>query len=219
MGKGVAVAVVLGCDALWSAIAYLRHGTWSLAVTMGALILYLPLAIWLGHRYDCLIRLSKQDELTGLANRRFVRWYGERLLRHRRFHPVACLLLDVDDFKQGVNDRFGHGVGDEVLVQVARAVAQVTPGNAVVGRWGGEEFIVLLPKTVRTQALGLAETVRRTVAASTRPAVTLSIGVALAPEDGTSLRDLVDRADRALYAAKREKNRCQVWRPEMSVGG
>ena len=153
-------------------------------------------------------RLATTDTLTGAFNRRYFVEDGARLLAHCRQggEPVALLLLDIDHFKV-VNDSWGHAAGDEALRRVCEACQQrLRPGD-LFARWGGEEFILLLPGATQEDALAVAEQLRAGVAAVqlevTRAGfgVTLSVGVAIGrPED--ELEELTRRADRALYAAK-----------------
>ncbi len=149
-----------------------------------------------------------RDPLTGLHNRRHLdrvlAGHAEPAAHDDR---LAALAVDIDHFKS-VNDRFGHVAGDVVLSGLARLLqATVRDGDTAV-RLGGEEFLVLLPGADREQALRRAEQLRQEVAAAVhevggeRIRVTVSVGVAVGPEDGTSGGALLDAADRALYAAK-----------------
>jgi diguanylate cyclase (GGDEF)-like protein len=150
--------------------------------------------------------LSRRDALTGLTNRR---WLDEVLRleveRSRRYvAPLSLVMVDLDLFKE-VNDSFGHVVGDQVLKSVAEALEGAVRMTDVVGRYGGEEFLVLLPNTELEQARLLAERMRaglHLMPVTFRPeAVTASFGVAQwSAEDNVA--SLVDRADEALYEAK-----------------
>lgn len=161
-------------------------------------------------------RLANNDGLTGLPNRRRATERLEvELSRSQRYkNPMAVVLCDVDHFKQ-VNDRFGHNMGDEVLVQVARALQECLRQVDLVGRWGGEEFLVILPETELAGARIVGERLRRAVEAL--PAfkdgpehLTCSAGIAVFDDDPTSAA-FVDRADQALYRAKEGgRNRCEV---------
>jgi diguanylate cyclase (GGDEF)-like protein len=131
--------------------------------------------------------------------------------------------MDVDEFK-AVNDRFGHHAGDQVLIAVARALHDSVRVIDSVGRYGGEEFVVVLPETDRAQGAETAERIRAAVAfrrlslgkADTH--VTVSIGVAEFPTDGTTVDAIIDSADRALYLAKqRGRNRVEST-PEPPTG-
>ena len=142
--------------------------------------------------------VSRTDHLTGLANRRHV----EETLRHvlaaalRHGHAAAVLVLDVDHFKS-INDQRGHAAGDHVLQEIAATLRASVRMEDLVGRWGGEEFIVVAANTAREAAAVLAERLRAAVEAATP--VTISIGGACTPEVGLRL---VDVADANLYKAK-----------------
>jgi|GEM_PF-1940830 len=149
---------------------------------------------------------AAHDPLTDLFNRakirQLLRAAQAAYTRHRT--PFAVLLLDVDHFKR-VNDRYGHGAGDAVLWEMARRVESVLRENDHMGRWGGEEFLIVASQTDEAGAATLAERVRRNVGDTPFEGVgtvTISLGVA-AVESGTTLEALEQRADRALYAAKR----------------
>jgi diguanylate cyclase (GGDEF)-like protein len=153
--------------------------------------------------------MADRDPLTGLANRRRLLAVGqEEQRRARRFgHPLAALMLDLDRFKL-VNDRHGHGAGDDVLREVARRILATVRETDLPARYGGEEFAVLLPETDLDTAREAAERIRLAVAEKpidTRRgalAVTLSVGVAVLDDDTRDLGALFDAADAALYAAK-----------------
>lgn len=150
--------------------------------------------------------LAHRDALTGLHNRRWLqaRLEDELARQRRSCQPLALLLLDVDHFKH-VNDTLGHAEGDNVLKGVARCLQAGSRATDAAARFGGEEFVVLLPDTPLEGALAVAEKLRAAVAqAPGMPLpVTISIGVAMAlPGDGRAAAALLERADRALYAAK-----------------
>lgn len=164
--------------------------------------------------------LATRDGLTGLANRRHLdeALEGEWRRAARNGEPLALLLLDIDDFK-ALNDAHGHQAGDEVLRRIGALMRSF--GNRsgdVAGRYGGEELALLLPNTPLDRARSVAEAVRCAVAeldlsALGVPAVTVSVGVAVASQSGDadSAARLVGTADRALYNAKRSgKNRVAV---------
>ncbi|WP_166668745.1 diguanylate cyclase [Thiohalophilus thiocyanatoxydans] len=146
------------------------------------------------------------DSLTGLYNRRkFENLLLHELERADRYHRyVAAILLDIDHFKT-VNDRFGHNAGDEVLRQLADTLQTRMRASDVPARWGGEEFIVLLPETDLDGARQTAETLRQTIADTRFPTVgqvTASLGVSTY-QPGETLDSLIKRADDALYQAKK----------------
>jgi diguanylate cyclase (GGDEF)-like protein len=160
-------------------------------------------------------RQALVDDLTGLANRRQAeRTLDVELTRGNRFGtPVSVALVDLDNFK-GVNDVYGHQAGDAVLREVAHALVGALRQFDVAARWGGEEFLLVLPGTDAAGATRVAERLRAAVASRAVPTaggavlrVTASFGVASHPP-AASREELVATADEALYEAKRTgKNR------------
>jgi diguanylate cyclase (GGDEF)-like protein len=163
--------------------------------------------------------MARHDPLTGCLNRRA---FFERLAlawedAHVNRLQLAVLALDVDQFKT-VNDRFGHPAGDRVIKQVGDTLMRTLRGTDIVGRYGGDEFLVAMPGCDADTALALAEKLRRaveercsiTTPESGRLAVTLSIGVCALEDRHASSSELVDEADRALYAAKAQGRNCVV---------
>lgn len=153
---------------------------------------------------------SIRDPLTGLFNRRFVEETLIRELRraHRANSTVCVLMLDIDHFKQ-FNDRYGHAAGDVVLREFGTLLGDNIRGADVASRYGGEEFMVLLPDTSFDGGRGKAEKIlertralRLTFNGMDVGIVTASVGVAVYPGDGEHVEDVVGAADRALYAAK-----------------
>ncbi len=162
---------------------------------------------------DAAIRLSTVDALTGLYNRTFFFTALEKeIARSDRSGRAFCLvMLDLDDLKS-VNDRHGHHAGDQVLQAVADVVRGGVRKIDVAARYGGDEFVALLPETDPTGGWVLAEKMRLTVAeqglAGIEPSPTVSVGVVSYPADGRSADALLMSADRAMYASKRTgKNR------------
>lgn len=157
-----------------------------------------------------MVRLSQTDALTGAHNRRslFARLQMERERCERFDHAMAVALVDVDHFKR-FNEAHGHAAGDAVLRKVAQVLAGAVRKVDLVARYGGEEFAVVLPRADRAAALAAAEKLRAAVSEAAIPhpeapagRVTISVGVAVWPDDGRDLADLIDGADAALYAAK-----------------
>lgn len=171
-------------------------------------------------------RLAVTDGLTGLYNRRFV----EEMLRLETDRTVRAagrlgvMVVDVDHFK-AVNDSYGHQAGDEVLRAIAERLAAAVRRMDVVGRYGGEEFVVILPGVAAAELPELAERCRRAIADTPFPLpegpplpVSVSLGVAGLPEHAGTADDLVRVADRALYVAKATgRNRVQVGAEELVV--
>ena len=192
-----------------------------IAVAVLVTLLLLTLLGLLYIRYRAGVRIShwldvaaRTDALTGLPNRR------DMLERLSQAHGEAVteginhglLLADIDDFKQ-INDAHGHNVGDEVLVHVARLMQHAVKGQDAIARWGGEEFLILLPRTDLDGATAVAENIRSAVAdhpCTTRSGhFNLSISLGLTVLNGeTTVDEAIKRADRAMYSAKRAgKNR------------
>ena len=157
------------------------------------------------------------DLLTGALARRALLAQGQTELARaqRSGNPTSVLMLDLDHFKL-VNDNHGHLVGDAVLRDFAqRCMSHLRPSDLFC-RWGGEEFVVLLPETAPPAALSIAERLRQSQTAdATLPACTVSIGLAsLTPQEEQSLDTLISRADAALYQAKaRGRNRVEIATP------
>jgi diguanylate cyclase (GGDEF)-like protein len=131
-----------------------------------------------------------------------------RAERHQK--QVAVLMLDVDHFKQ-FNDTYGHEAGDTVLREVADTLRQSVPAEGVVCRFGGEEFVAILPELSMDAGLALAELLRQRVSeirvrsrGESLREITISIGVAVYPQNAESLEELLRVADRALYEAKHQ---------------
>jgi diguanylate cyclase (GGDEF)-like protein len=162
-------------------------------------------------------RLATIDSMTGLYNRRhFLEQADAEWSRFQRYQrPLSMLMVDIDHFKQ-VNDRYGHAVGDEVIIAVAQACAGGKRQSDIVGRLGGEEFAVLLPETDPAQAAIVAERLRNTIAAQVMMAhkvhfkVTVSIGIAAASLGMSGIDVLMRAADQALYQAKDQGRNCVV---------
>jgi diguanylate cyclase (GGDEF)-like protein len=152
-------------------------------------------------------RLSQTDGLTELPNRRQLMETIEREIRRagRTERPFTLLMIDVDKFKH-YNDTFGHLAGDEVLKRLAGVLTAAIRATDYAGRFGGEEFTVLLPETSLDAAVEVAERIRTRMAEQEfgpeRPNVTLSIGLSECPTDGASVDTIIECADAALYFAK-----------------
>lgn len=211
-------AVVAWADLRWQlnamAWAPFTYGTFSWNVQYGRLVLLLMagcISTVVVLRSQRLRRLAASDPLTGLINRGY---FDERLeeeeIRARRYdRPLAVAMIDIDRFKQ-FNDTHGHANGDDALRTVASAIRGSIRRTDLVGRYGGEEFVVLFPETPPDAAVRKAEDIRQAVAAVRIPLrgrddvahVAVSIGVAGWPNDVRELDGVLERADRRLYEAK-----------------
>lgn len=157
--------------------------------------------------------LATLDSLTGIFNRRTILDTAGRLERSQEHAgKLSILMVDVDHFKL-INDNYGHTVGDEVLREITEVLRTQIRATDFVGRYGGEEFLVLMPDTGSDGALRVAEKLRASIEASIRrpQPVTISIGVAATKETDPTLDRTLSRADEALYKAKEAgRNRVQL---------
>jgi len=161
-------------------------------------------------RTEELEALAITDSLTGLLNRNeTARLFEQELVRAQRYeHPFSVFMLDIDFFKS-VNDTHGHQVGDQVLTAISHTIREYTRKSDIVGRYGGEEFIIVMPETTGDEALILAERLRAAVqddcvfiTDELSICVTVSIGIANYPQHGTTMDLLIKNADIAMYEAK-----------------
>jgi two-component system cell cycle response regulator len=173
----------------------------------------------LAQAHERLNNLATTDGLTGLANHRSFQNTFEIMLSRaeRRQSPLCLLLCDLDHFKR-INDNYGHPFGDQVLKGVASVLANAVRRVDLAGRYGGEEFAVVLEETDRHQGRQIAERIREKVQAISfrhkgeKVNPTISLGMAVFPEDGVDKALLVSRADQALYHAKAAgRNRLTIW--------
>jgi diguanylate cyclase (GGDEF)-like protein len=172
--------------------------------------------------------LATRDSLTNLFNRRQLFFLAatefERSIRYK--HPLCVLMLDIDHFKQ-VNDQFGHQVGDQVLINCAKTIqTTLRDSSDIIGRYGGEEFIAILPEITSARAFLVGERLRKTIHdlqhdyKDVHLSVTISIGIAefagnhaLTPS--LTMDELINQADQALYTAKKNgRNRVEIYRPD-----
>ena len=150
-----------------------------------------------------------RDSLTGVYNRRYLDETLSREIAHasRSGYPLSLIMMDVDHFKK-VNDQYGHKMGDDVIVAIGRLLQTQTRDSDCVGRYGGDEFLLVMPEVTLEYALERAETWREGIKAMVFQSgddvikVTISIGIAAFPQNGSSVDDLIKAADHAMYLAK-----------------
>ncbi|MBI3150611.1 MAG: diguanylate cyclase [Chloroflexi bacterium] len=160
-----------------------------------------------------------RDPLTGLYNRRYLtESLGRELARAKRENStISFVMVDIDHFK-GVNDSFGHEMGDKILQKLAAQLLSHTRAGDIVCRYGGEEFLIVLPNVPAEISVQIAEKWRNffevpgALLDSIETATTISCGIAEFPGDGSTAAEIISNADKALYAAKRMgRNRVVVW--------
>lgn len=170
--------------------------------------------------YEEIYRLATTDSLTGLLNKATItRALSEEMAKSARYHrQLSVVLMDLDSFKS-LNDTFGHLMGDRVLQRIAEVVRRSMRQQDKAGRFGGEEFLLVLPETGLKGAASLAERMRtdveRFVASELNlpRMVSISAGVSTYPMDGRNCENLLEHADAALYRAKAlGKNRVELWK-------
>lgn len=162
--------------------------------------------------YENTEELAIRDGLTGLYLRRFLNEHGKEEVQYalKQKNELSVFMIDIDHFKK-YNDKFGHRYGDIVLLHIAELLKGIFHGqNYVVSRFGGEEFVVLLQKTGKTEAVKLAEDLRKSIQEGviflrrTPVKITVSIGVATYPDNANSWVELINQSDQAMYKAKQE---------------
>ncbi len=167
--------------------------------------------------YRSLQQISLTDPLTGISNRRAFFEVSEELLKLtlRNKTTLSLMIIDIDFFKK-VNDTYGHLIGDDVLKYVTKKIAFLIRKSDIFARFGGEEFIILLPNTEESGCYGLAQKIRTVIEStpysghSLKIPLTISIGVSQLKEEKL-VRELIRRADEALYTAKRNgRNRVEI---------
>lgn len=169
--------------------------------------------------YKKVQELTITDSLTQVFNRRyFLERFNEELMRSKKFnYKFSFLMADIDHFKN-FNDRYGHLVGDAILKEVAKTIKNNTRQIDFIGRYGGEEFSIVLTETDKEKARFAAERFRQTVeqkqirAYDENLKVTISVGISTFPDDAQDIQELIDKADTALYQAKHKgRNRVCVY--------
>ncbi|MDP3732378.1 MAG: GGDEF domain-containing protein [Candidatus Omnitrophota bacterium] len=170
--------------------------------------------------YKGVQELAIIDSLTSISNRRhFLERFEEELERSKKFdYKFSCLMIDIDYFKD-FNDRYGHIVGDAILRELSRTIQENIRQIDLIGRYGGEEFSIILSETDKDGAQFAAERIRLAIqdkhirAYDEELKITVSIGISIFPYDGKDMERLIDTADAALYQAKQAgKNRVCLYK-------
>lgn len=171
---------------------------------------------------ETLVRLAAKDGLTGLYNHAYIKEsLKQELYRcQRNEHPLSLLMIDIDDFKLH-NDSYGHVVGDRILKTLSMLMQKIIRPSDIIGRYGGEEFLIILPQTKSEHASAVAERIRENIeffefefhpSKNKISQITVSIGLCTFPDNGLTPEDLIAFADESLYAAKKDgKNRVNIF--------
>jgi diguanylate cyclase (GGDEF)-like protein len=206
LAAGIAVAATTEVALGWAHVGTPPSALPAVVVPAGSVGVLISIRHRLERERDELRGVALSDGLTGVANRRLLFARADyEIARHTRDgHSFAIVMLDLDGFK-ALNDRFGHGAGDEILCDVAGALTDALRGQDTVARLGGDEFCVLAPETDGSRTAALATRVKEAVAHATAGVDQLgaSLGVAVFPDDGETVGELIDAADQRLLAAKR----------------
>ena len=216
IGAGVVVAAAAGAALARAGVHQLPSVALIVLVPAASVAVLLSLRNRLEEERDALRASALADPLTGVANRRsLLERIDYEIARHaRNRHSFALLTLDLDGFKV-LNDRFGHPAGDDLLRDVAAALAGVIRDQDTLARVGGDEFCVLAPETDDAGAERLTGRVESAVARVTAglDALGASVGAAVFPHDGTTAPALIEAADRRLLGVKRDTRRARPTRP------
>lgn len=204
---------VLACLGIAMAVVWVVNPWFILPILSPLALMYQVLKIPL------LQKEAQTDAKTGLLNaRHFSNLFNAELQRAKRFErPLAVIMADLD-LLRNVNNTYGHLAGDMVLAGIGKIIRSVIREYDIAGRFGGEEFVLVLPETRVSEACEIAERIRRTVestgfsvqTSSTPIHVTMSLGIAGFPQDATSANDLIHQADLAVYQAKLKGRNCIV---------
>lgn len=183
---------------------------------------FVPFILFLLDNYKLSIN-STLDRLTGAYNRKYFEEASIRLLENSSSNNVtfAVIMFDIDDFK-GINDKYGHQKGDEILIKLVKQVKNTLSSKDILCRYGGEEFIILLPYTDIKEASITAEFIRKNVEKAKllgdKRKVTISLGISIGTSKFNNIEELIKQADEALYMAKYNgRNRAEVWRANCGI--
>lgn len=170
-------------------------------------VIFLSVAWWGGKQYDRAKYYSEKDPLTKTFNRRMIETIYPRLKDKslKEQSELAILLIDLDGFKK-VNDLLGHQAGDQLLIDVAKLLQDTVGKDGFVVRWGGDEFLILLPRTNQATVLRYIELIEKSegnMLQRNKTPIGKSIGSAIFPKDGVELEELIRKADQRMYEKKK----------------
>jgi diguanylate cyclase (GGDEF)-like protein len=214
-------------EAKLDSLRNLNVGLWCftlLVILLELVLIFRPLARRLDEAQRELEDIAHTDPLTGCWNRRALLQSGELMwsMAKRHNHPLSVVICDIDKFK-AINDTYGHGVGDAALRIFVQICLNALRAHDILGRFGGEEFVLILPETGEEGARNAAERIRKTIEAEIIDAegssfsMTSSFGTATLNDADQTLQSLIDRADSALYNAKKTgRNKVVSWQAASS---
>jgi diguanylate cyclase (GGDEF)-like protein len=200
----IAVSIVVVNGTSWTYIHYLATGAFH-CIEVAATLSYALLAWLLSGYYDRSKQLIARDYLTALYTRRYVYERFPKLSSDadRRGCKIGIMVIDVNDFKK-INDTHGHKAGDNVLKTISLFLSDTARSSDIVSRWGGDEFVVILPQRGKPDMDGFLQ--RFSNKLSQLPhSVNVSVGSAVYPDHSTSLDDLLDIADKNMYSIKKSR--------------
>lgn len=202
VGLGISLLFVV----LWIVAYKLPNGEWATTLVLVLALFQLVVGYQTGSYFNRLRQLAYHDSLTGvLVNRRFQeKLQKEVALARKENSTVTLLFIDLDNFKQ-FNDKHGHIEGDKLLQRFAEVLLSCVRKQDTVGRWGGEEFVVILPRAETRTGLAVGERIRASVREQLS-GVTVSIGVASYPAHASRADELTELADSMMYEAKKQKD-------------
>jgi len=204
-GRIVTFFLVLGINSIHMVYYYIRDGFISGMEYIGLPIL-LILSLWFGRQYDRAKFFSEKDALTGIYNRRYVEGFFLKIkaAADRKGQGIAVLFIDVNNFK-AINDHFGHGEGDNLLRSISSQLKKSSQDTDIVARWGGDEFIILSPGTLKKDSTHeLMERIHQNqkMISTNNSEISVSIGTAKYPSEGNTLDALLRVADEKMYNMK-----------------
>ncbi len=161
---------------------------------------------------DDLAKATRIDAATGALNKKGLYEKLESLIDDEMINTFSIIVFDIDNFKQ-INDNFGHLTGDKCLVQLVKYSKSAIRSSDFLGRFGGDEFIIILPHANRKIATELSERLRKKIETSTEPKFTISLGLASFPSDGKDKQKLIEVADAGLYKAKKQGRNQSAYAP------
>lgn len=176
--------------------------------------IFLAISWWCGKQFDQVKYYSEKDPLTNTYNRRTVEQSFQKIAQtyKKENQKVGIIMMDLNNFK-GINDTYGHHKGDELLIHLASILNNSVKKNDVVARWGGDEFLILVPDCQKSFESGYVRKLQQVLEDEKFdgfPSVGASVGFAIYPDDGQDFQELIRMADKAMYRKKGYKSEIQM---------